>query len=194
MRNDATTPLWAVTCGGRAAVGVVSASAGASLVHAHRVGYPVLTGVTSVGLIVAAVGGFTLLAAAALGVALVNEFIGGYTKPPVRSLLERARLTQPIRALLRSLLVAVAIGVAAGEESTPLILYGTAAACAHVLAIVCSTLLGWVLGRPPAFGVRNLATDVKLSRAFEDARRMRPAAHSAMLANEWLIVVGLAIA
>lgn len=94
---------------------------------------------------------------------------------------------------MRSLLVAIAVGVAAEDDPDPLILYGLAAAWGHVLATGSSTLVAWVLTRPAALGVRNVGANLRLTPALERAKRTQPAVHSMVLANEWLLVLGLAI-
>jgi hypothetical protein len=165
-----------------------------SLISAHRAAYAPTFALTILALVAAAGWGLVWVAVAGLLVATANELAAVYTRPALAEVLERAGFRHPVRAMFRSLLAAVAVGVAAGGESAPLILYGLAAASAHTVGIGCYAVIGWVLGKAPVLGMRNIGSRLDLVRRFERARRHRSASVYVPVAAEWLVLVGLSVA
>jgi hypothetical protein len=141
----------------------------------------------------AAVAGVEELAVAGLGLTVAIESAAVYAGPRLPETLAKAGFRPRTRALQRSLVAAVAVGVAADGRPAPLILYGLVATATHIAAIGCNTLIGWVLARAPAFGVRNVGADLDLRRRFERAKANRPAVPYVFLAVEWLVLTGLAV-
>jgi hypothetical protein len=158
-----------------------------------RAAYAPLTVLTTLALAAAAAWGLELLAVVGLVIALANEVAASYSRPALETLLERAGFRDQVRAMFRSILVAVAVAVAADGESAPLILYGLAAICAHAVGIVCNALIGWVLARGPVLGMRNIGGELDLLRTIERMKRSRPASLYVPLAAECLVVAGLSI-
>jgi hypothetical protein len=146
----------------------------------------------TLALAAAAVSGVEELAVAGLGLAVVVESAAAYAQPRLADLLGRAGFRPRTRALLRSLVAAVAVGVAADGRAAPLILYGLVATAAHVGAVGCNTLIGWVLARAPALGVRNIGADLDLPRRVARAKANRSAVPYVFGAIEWLVLLGLA--
>jgi hypothetical protein len=165
-----------------------------SLTPTLRAAYAPASVLTMLVLAAAAVWGLEWLAVAGLLLGVANELAAVYSQPALAGLLESAGFRHPVRAMFRSILVAVAVGGAAGGDSTPLILYGLVATCAHAVGIASNALIGWVLARAPVLGMRNIGGELDLPQAFEWSTRNRPASLYVPLAVEWLVVVGLSIA
>jgi hypothetical protein len=158
-----------------------------------RVAYAPLIALSALSLVAAAAWGLTGLAVAGLGVAVAIEAAAVYAKPALSDTLARAGFRHRTRALLRSLAVIVAVGVAADGRAAPLILYGLTATCAHVVGTGCNTMIGWVLARAPALGVRNVGADLDLARHVGRTKANRPAVFYVVFAVEWLVLLGLSI-
>jgi hypothetical protein len=141
------------------------------------------------GLIAAVVTGRPWLAAVSLGLAVGNDGAARRTGSTSAIRVSRAGARPSTRALLRSLAVATAIGEAAGADSLPVALYGLTALATHGVWLLCNALVGFLLARAPALGMRNLGEQLDLPRLYERLRRMRPRLLYGLLA-----VVGLALA
>jgi len=146
------------------------------------------------GLIVAVVTGRLWLATVSLGLAVGNDWAGKRSESPGAVLLSRAGVRPASRGMLRSVAVAVTIGEAADEEALPVVLYGLTALSAHGVWLLCNALVGFLLARAPALGMRNIGEHLDLLGLYQRLKQIRQQLLFVLLALEWLAVVGLSIA
>jgi hypothetical protein len=159
-----------------------------------RVLYGPVEALSVAALLAAAILQFEWLAVVALAVALLNEVGAVHSHPWVAQVLAAVGFRAPVRAMFRSLFIAVMIGVEESADPISLELYGATASCAHGLGFLCYGAIGWTLARAPARGVRNIGDEKDLARALARVRRHRPASRHVLLALEWMVVLGIAVA
>ncbi len=145
-------------------------------------------------LLVAAVLGNLPLTVAVLGLALVHDYTLTRGQPASEETLERMGAGPWTRAILRSLLVAVAFGVASEGSDVEIASYGVLAVVIHGCGLVTRTMMVLLLGRSPLIGVRNIGEGLPYRREIELATRIRDVGSFGLLALEWVAVLALAIA
>jgi len=146
------------------------------------------------GLIAAVVSGSEWLAALALGLGLCNDWASRRAAAGPARVLAIGGARASLRAMARSIAVAATTGVAAEDESLPVILYGLTALSTHATWLLCNALIGLLFARAPALGVRNIGDRLDLRALYWRLRRHRQDVLYALLLVEWLVVVGLAVA
>ena len=154
-----------------------------------RVLYGPVEALSVAALLAAAILHLEWLAVTALAVAVLNEVGAIYSHPGLAQVLAAIGFRAPVRAMYRSLFIAVTIGVEESADPISLELYGAAASCAHGLGFLCYGAIGWTLARAPARGVRNIGDEKDLARALARVRRHRPTSRYVLLALEWLVVI-----
>jgi hypothetical protein len=145
-------------------------------------------------LLVAAVLGNLPLAVVVLGLAVAHDYTLSKAQPASEEILERNGAGPWTRAILRSLLVAVAFGVASEGSDVEIASYGVLAVLVHGCGLVTRTIVAMLLWRSPVLGVRNIGEGLPYRRAIELARRVRDVGGFGFLALEWVGALVLAVA
>jgi hypothetical protein len=93
------------------------------------------------------------------------------------------------RAMVRSIAVAVAFGVAGDEMAVRL--YGIAAVAAHGCWVVFSAVMRRVISDAPAMAITGLGQELELRWFFARARRRRARGPSLLMVAEWVVAATL---
>lgn len=144
-------------------------------------------------LLAAAVWGSLWLAAILLAVALANDVVLTSNRSEGEELLDRLGAGPWTRAILRSLLATVTLGVAFDGAELPVALYGIIALAAHGCGLLVRSLGSLMLMRAPVLGVRNIGESLRYRDEIDLVTRIRDLGTFVFLALEWLGFTALSI-
>jgi CDP-Glycerol:Poly(glycerophosphate) glycerophosphotransferase len=145
-------------------------------------------------LLVAALTSTVWLAVVIVALAIINDAVLTYEASERAMLLERLGAGPWVRAMLRSLLLVVTIGVATTGADLPVVLFGLIALTAHGCGLVVRTLMSLIVIRAPAIGVRNIGQDLRFRRDIDLANQILEVGGFLFLTLEWATFTGLSIA
>jgi len=167
---------------------------GRVLLDALRTAFLPLTLLTALALGMAVLFALPWLAAAAMVVAALAEWLAAYPATPGGSILSRRGLGSRTRAMLRGLGVLVVLSVATGGSSLVLIPYAIGIVVAQLSWTEFSRAMSRATALRPLLGVRNVGQELELRTFHARARRRAAIGPSIIIGIEAIVVVGLAAA